>query len=178
MNYADLASLRHTADWGYAHPENYGYDFRDWVSPYTKSCHCHDGFMLVLQDWASHDYLVKGVDPTVQELGRDPNIQTNVRLSRLVEKYLDLQLEDCYVTNLFPFIKPGHMSAAIPVRDLQRAGEQFLAEEVRLCRPSVILALGGQVSSILAAIAIDHHALPHPAARISNARMEQAWSRR
>ena len=147
--YTELARLRCSTNWGYAQPEAYGYDFRDWVSPYTKSCHRHGGAMLVLQDWASHDYLIKGVDPTVQDLGRDPNIQTNVRLSRLVAKYLGRPLEACYATNLFPFIKPGHLSAAIPRRDLMRAGEVFLAAEVRLCQPAVILASGPDCREIL-----------------------------
>lgn len=175
MTYEELAKKRLDTDWGYAQPEDYGYDFRAWVSPYTKTCYQYGGLLLVLQDWASHDFLAGGVDATVQELGRDPSVQTNIRLGRLVEEFLGLQLEDCYVTNLFPFIKPGGMSSAIPRNHLLRAGKMFLSKEVLLVEPTLTLALGSQVSLVMKELGLSHLALPHPAARISKVQMENAW---
>ena len=69
--YRELAASRATARWpGYLQPEDFGYDFRDWVSPYTKSAHAFGGVAVVLQDWSSADTLRSGFDPDVQEFGR------------------------------------------------------------------------------------------------------------
>jgi hypothetical protein len=52
--YLDLAYKCATTFFpGYKQPEEFGYDFKDWVSPYTKTAHALDGIAVVLQDWSS-----------------------------------------------------------------------------------------------------------------------------
>jgi len=177
-NYAELARRRLTTRWGdYGHPEDYGYDFRDFVSPYTKSaCNLRADVMLILQDWASHDGLTAGgFKPVIQKHGHDPELRTNIRLKELLRRHLNLRLVDTYATNAFVFIKPGGMSSNIPTGDVARSISNFTAPEIALVRPRLVLALGSRVAKALRAAGIDCVALPHPAARISNARMDTAW---
>ena len=179
-DYTQLATYRRISRWdGYRQPEDYGYDFRQFVSPYTKTAGNHDAdVMLILQDWASHDGLTaRGVDPDIQRLGHDPTITTNKRLKSLLQRHLGLRLEDTYGTNAFVFIKPGGMSGNIPMADVRRSVAEFTLREVELVRPRVILALGARVHAALTSEGIEAQALPHPAARISNAAMDEAWQR-
>ena len=45
--------------------EEFGYDFREWVSPFTKGACRLGGIALVLQDWASSEKLAGQVDPDI-----------------------------------------------------------------------------------------------------------------
>jgi len=177
-SYDELALRRASARWdGYGQPEDYGYDFREYVSPYTKTAGNRDAdVMLVLQDWVSHDGLIaRGVDPVIQRLGHDPTIQTNIRLKSLLHRHLSISLEDTYGTNAFVFVKPGGMSGNIPIVDIQRSVTEFTVHEIELVKPRVVLALGKAVFAALGKTGIDAVALPHPAARISKAAMDAAW---
>lgn len=178
QRYEGLAKRRAEARWpGYAQPEDYGYDFRSFVSPYTKTAGNRNAdVLLVLQDWISHDGLIKrGVDQDIQRLGHDPSIRTNKTLKRLLRRYLDLALTDVYGTNAFVFIKPGGMSAGLPFRDLTRSIRQFTKLEIEIVQPKVVLALGSAVASALKGCEIDCVALPHPASRIGSEAMHEAW---
>lgn len=64
----------------HAQVEHFGYDFREWISPYTKGAQKRGGFAIVLQDWASTDALADAVDLDIQVHGRARNLLTNVRL--------------------------------------------------------------------------------------------------
>src|SRR5206468_6508914 len=75
-------------------PEDFGYDFANWVSPYTKGAHAIGGVMLVLQDWASKEGLCHTYHPQVQLLGRMPQLLTNRRLEVLLQRVLGLSLGD------------------------------------------------------------------------------------
>src|SRR5262245_634701 len=129
--YRDLARARVAARWpGYQQPEDFGYDFRDWVSPYTKSACRLGGIALVLQDWASADGLAGGPDPEIQKYGRKPSLRTNVVLSKLLRRIWGLSLAEVYATNAFPFIKGGSMSNRLPLRDVAKAAQLFAAVEL------------------------------------------------
>ena len=165
-DYLNLAARRVGTRWPpYKHPEDFGYDFREWVSPYTKSAHATGGTAIVLQDWLSAEFASKGIDPVVQAHGRVPSLATNRRLDALLERVLGLDISDVYITNAFPFIKPGGMSAAIPFRDVVRAVETFTVPELELAEPKKVLALGSQVHRALTKAGVKAVALPHPAAR-------------
>lgn len=71
-----------------------------------------------------------------------------------------------YVTNVFPFVKPGGMSSGIPQRHLVHAAARFAARELEIARPSIILALGRKTYTALRRLAVPCLGLPHPAARI------------
>lgn len=165
-DYLVLASRRaETSRPPYRQPEEFRYDFRKWVSPYTKGANAQDGLAIVLQDWASADRLAGGPEPTVQEFGRFPNLLTNRRLEKILTEVYGLRLEQVYVTNAFPFIKPGGMSSAIPLKDMVWAVRRFCAPELVLARPSRIIALGTRTHLALTRAGVDCAKLPHPAAR-------------
>ena len=114
-SYTALAKIRATSRWpGYKQPEDFGYDFRDWVSPYTKGAHTLGGVAIVLQDWSSEEKLLEGVNPEVQLYGRTLGLRTNKRLGILLSSVLKTSFADIYATNIFPFIKPGGILSCIP----------------------------------------------------------------
>ncbi len=112
-----------------------------YVSPYTKAAGNVDAsVMIVLQDWSSHDRLSGGLDADAIEHGHTPSLPTN--LKRLLGVHLGLSLAETYGTNLFPFIKPGSLSSAIPNRDLERAALEFAIPQMDIVAPRVAVCLG------------------------------------
>ena len=177
--YAELAKQRVDTQWpGYKQPEDFGYDFRTWVSPYTKSAHALGGVAIVLQDWVSSDRLSRGVEPALQEYGRDPALLTNRRLEALLSRVFNLGLDQVYVTNVFPFVKPGGMSGPVPKRDVSKAVATFTGPELTLVRPTLVLALGTLPYRALLRAGIQAIGVPHPAARIGSVEQHEAQWRR
>lgn len=143
---AELAKKRWGAKWdGYKNPFEYdpSYDCNQWVSPYSKSAHNVDAkVMLVLQDWASDEWLKDRKDESLSRLGYDKHLTTNINLKALLRNHLDLELADVFVTNLFPFVKPGGMNEPIPMADLRRAAEHFAFPQIVIIRPRLVLSFG------------------------------------
>jgi restriction system protein len=166
LTYEKLAAVRlQRVPDGYCQPENFGYDFRGWVSPYTKGAHKCGGIAIVLQDWASADFLAAAHDPRIAALGRDPDRITNSRLEQLLRNVLGLELSAVYATNVFPFVKPCGMSAPIPQRLANRTALEFTKPELDLARPAQVLALGRVAQRALRSVEVRCVDLPHPAAR-------------
>ena len=88
--------------------------------------------MVLLQDWASDDFLIKPVRPDIADCGHDPSNVTNVRLKALLRTHFGLEFEDIYATNVFPFIKPGGMSGAIKAADFGRAMREFAIPQLEI----------------------------------------------
>lgn len=173
-----LAQKRVASRWeGYGQPEDYDrYDFRELVSPYTRTAGNVDAeVMLVLQDWASHEALSGVFNPELARYGHDPRRITNKRLKDLLRRHLGLRLEDTYTTNLFPFIKPGGMSASIPASDLRRAAREFARPEVEIVRPLIVVALGSATARALSSVGVANIGVWHPAARKSADEMDTVW---
>jgi len=175
--YLDLAEKRVNTHWPpYKQPEDFGYDFREWISPYTKGAHSTGGLAIVLQDWASADGLAGGPDSDVQLIGRTRSLLTNKRLEAALKAATGLTLADTYATNAFPFIKPGGMSNNLRFSALLKAVSIFTGPELKLARPSLIVALGAQTFKALTRSGIQAVPLPHPAARgMSGADYAQMW---
>ena len=175
--YVALATERATArPRDHKQPEEFGYDFREWVSPYTKGAHFCGGFALVLQDWASTEGLEAGFDQEIQRHGRDVSLRTNVRLEQLLSSVLGVSLSEVYATNAFPFIKKGAMDARLRLREVVDTVRAFTVKELTIARPTVILALGAMSYLALQRAGISCVRLPHPAARIGGiAAHEHAW---
>jgi len=175
--YFELAAKRvSSAPDGYMQPEQFGYDFRSWVSPYTKGACKPGSIALVLQDWASEDGLRGGPNPRIAELGRDPCKRTNKVLEDLLHRFFGVSLKDVYATNAFPFVKPGAMAAPIPQHLVNETVRQFARRELELAAPSRILALGRVAHQALQSSGVPCIHVPHPAARIGNlAAHERAW---
>lgn len=176
-DYLALAKERANTVWPpYKQPEQFGYCFSEWVSPYTKGAHQMRGIALVLQDWASEEGLQGGPDPDVQTFGREPNRRTNRVLEILLARVFQLSIEQTYVTNAFPFVKPSSMSSHIRSADVRRTVDQFTRKELEIAKPTIILALGKHAYSSLRAAQIACVEIPHPAARIGNiGSHERAW---
>ncbi len=121
------------------------YECNRYVSPWTKSgCNLDAEVMVVGQDWASVDALVGdgSPDPVRARLGYNPISPTNKNLDRRLSEHLGLVRDDCYLTNMFPFIKPGKKAAKIRQRDMKHCAREFTLEEVRIVAPRLVLCLG------------------------------------
>ncbi|HVS82244.1 MAG TPA: hypothetical protein VHE60_10985 [Pyrinomonadaceae bacterium] len=116
----------------------------DFVSPYTKSAGKLDAeIMFMLQDWSS-DKSLNSLDEDSATLGYSRHVLTNRNLIRLLNATFGLTLRDAYGTNLFPFIKPGGMSADIPEADLIKAAREFALPQIRIVNPKLVICLGMQ----------------------------------
>ena len=117
----------------------------EYVSPYTKSAGNYDAeVFILLQDWASADGLMDSFDDESARLGYSPGLPTNRNLIDLLNRFFGLTLADTYGTNLFPFIKPGGMSASIPLRDLTKAAQEFALPQISIVKPRLVVCLGLQ----------------------------------
>jgi restriction system protein len=142
----ELAHKRQASRWpGYKSLADYqdGAYECDLVSPYTKAAGNVDAaVMILLQDWSSDVQLSGGLNSEAVELGRIPTLPTNKNLDRLVKKYFGLPLCETYATNLFPFIKPGTLSAPIPNCDLECAAREFALPQIDIVAPRLVICLG------------------------------------
>jgi len=164
--YSALASNRVRTRWApYKQPEDFGYDFRTWVSPYTKGANCIGGIAIVLQDWASADGLKGGPDPDVQRYGRTRTLLTNRRLEAALLGATRHKISQTYVTNAFPFIKPGGMSSGLRLSHLIKTVREFTLPELELVQPRILIVLGAQTTLAFERCGVDAISLPHPAAR-------------
>jgi hypothetical protein len=129
------------------------YDSR-FVTPYSKSSHnIHSDFLLILQDWASEDYLKNKSKDEYIPLGHDPRLPTNKFLKELLKKHLDYDLQDLYTINLFPYIKKGSMNHKIPSHDLLYAAKNFTLPVLNIIKPKWVFAFGIDVYNQLRKIA-------------------------
>lgn len=157
---------------GYRQPEEFPspdkqYDFRAWPSPYTKGAgNLHAYYMLILQDWSSEQKLLQqGWNEDVANLGRDPELMTNQRLTALLASVCQLTLADVYATNAFPLVKTGSISAPIPRRRITEVAQKILRREWEIVTPVRVLALGRMAAHAARSIGIEFTELPHPARR-------------
>lgn len=121
------------------------------VSPWTKSgCNVDADIMVVGQDWVSADAFKRyNRDSSVATEGYDPSFPTNKNLDSLLKKHFGVIRKDCYLTNLFPFIKSGHASASIPLKHLVQCATIFTLQEIRIVRPRLVICLGLRTFSAL-----------------------------
>lgn len=120
-----------------------GYYECDWVSPYTTSaCNIDADVAIVLQDWASHDWMSSHLDPEVKRLGYSPESHTNINLIALLDTHFQLKLSQTFATNMFPFAKPGGMNSAIPALHMRRAATEFAHRQICIVKPKLVVCLG------------------------------------
>lgn len=122
-----------------------------YVSPYTRgACNLDAEVFILLQDWASEDWLQGPFNPTVARLGRDPTLATNRNLEAYLREHFKLQpqwpggldLEQTFATNLFPFVKPGKMKTAISREILLDAANRFAIPQINIIKPRLVICLG------------------------------------
>lgn len=116
----------------------------DHVSPWTKSGSNVDAEVMVVgQDWSSSDSL-GATSPDLNSVmyGFSPKFPTNANLDALLKRHLRLARADCYLTNLFPYIKYGGPSANIPFKDLVACAKRFTLPEIEIVAPELVICLG------------------------------------
>ena len=114
-----------------------------FVSPYTKAASNVDAsILLLLQDWASDEWLRGPLNLETQRLGYTPGFPTNVALTALLRDHFQLGLGEAFATNLFPFVKHGGISSYIRVADLVAAAKQFAIPQVEIVQPILAICLG------------------------------------
>jgi uracil-DNA glycosylase len=157
-------------------PEDLGFDFRTWISPYTKGAHSLGGIAVVLQDWASSNGLINADKPLINAYGRTPDLLTNKRLEKLLKVVFNLELAGVYVTNIYPFVKSGGMSSPLRIGLVREAARELAIPELQIVKPTLVLALGKNAEAILRYFGVKCVGLPHPAARIGNTEShERIW---
>ena len=113
------------------------------LSPYTKaSANVDSDIIFVLQDWASEEFIKKGLSEETLNLGYDPNVKTNKNLKNLLRSHFGKDLNDIYTTNLFPFIKKGSMNSRIPHKFMRRAASDFLIPTIKVINPKLVVCFG------------------------------------
>lgn len=106
-------------------------------SPYSKGAGNPDARIFVmLQDWASDDYLCSRPAPELKTLGRDSHLPTNRNLESLLRKHFHVGIGDIFATNLFPYIKLGGIDRPIPQVDLVCAARFFGVPQIRKLLPA------------------------------------------
>ena len=164
----------------YRQPEDFGYDFSVWISPYTKGAHALGGIAVVLQDWLSADTLASPSHPRpdIQELGRDATRDTNKNLQKLLSRVFGLSIGDVYVTNAFPFIKLGANDANVSQALMDQTARDFAKQELEIVAPKVVMAMGRKSHTALTRAGIDCFHVSHPAARgMKLDAREEEWRR-
>ncbi len=119
------------------------YDTEGWVSPISnQACNVDAEWMLILQDWDSADNIPSELPFSSSLLGYDPELPTNKNLDRLLEEVLGLKRSDVFMTNLFPFLKSGSISASIPHADLVYCAKKYALPQVSIVRPRNVICFG------------------------------------
>lgn len=115
----------------------------DFVSPWTLGANAVDSdLMLVAQDWSSEDSLKKAEIAELCEFGRTPSLPTNKRIDSLLEEFFGRTFSSTFGTNLFPFIKQGSISSAIPMNDLMIAAREYCIPQIEIVEPRTVLVFG------------------------------------
>jgi uracil-DNA glycosylase len=86
---------------------------------------------IMLQDWASEEFLKQKGSEEIVEQGRAPMLGTNRNLDCLLLKHFEISIRDTYASNLFPFIKKGGMSEKSPRQDLAQNGPHQVPQNSR-----------------------------------------------
>lgn len=143
---------------------NGGYDFDDHVVPYSKSAfNLNAKIMIILQDWASENFLNRPINEVQKQLGHDPVLPTNKNLFRLLDKFFDLEFSEVYATDVFPFVKSGDMGTKIPMADMVLAANQFAIPQIKIISPKLVICLGRQTfNSIRKASGLKEISLSEP----------------
>ncbi len=140
---------------GYRHIESFveqdcglfkGFQTNRFVTPWTQSgCNYNAEVMIVGQDWCSEKEIKRAIakeDRCVFERGFSKRFPTNYNLAKLLCKHLGLERSDCWLTNVFPFIKGGSARLKIPIVELEKCAERFTLKEMDIIKPRLVICLG------------------------------------
>lgn len=114
------------------------------ISPWTKSgSNLNAEIMIVGQDWLGSDKLEEAPpDHHVVKYGFDPKFPTNANLDCLLQRHFGVKRVECYLTNVFPYIKGGDASVEIRLGDLKKCAKRFTLCEIQIVSPRLVICLG------------------------------------
>jgi uracil-DNA glycosylase len=126
---------------------NNGYwDEDDFVVPWSKlACNYSAKIMLIAQDWDSLENLsapLTAKRERIKLVGRNEKLLTNTRIDGLLDQYFGLRWQDIFATDVFPFVKPGHMRGDLRWDDLVRCALEFARPQIDIIKPLVVICLG------------------------------------
>lgn len=125
-------------------------DQSGYISPWTKSAsNVNSPIMIVAQDWISSGALEKGLNQNLVTLGYDPDLPTNKNLASLLKFHFGMVFQETYATNLFVFVKPGSMSANIPIKLLEYSSEKYTLPEIEIVDPKMVICLGSKTYQVI-----------------------------
>lgn len=120
------------------------YDFDDHVVPYSKSAFNLDSeIMFIAQDWASEDFMNKGIDLEQAQYGHDKKLPFNRLFFRILDEIFGIKFSDTYSTDAFVFIKPGKMDTSISANDMGRSSFQYALPQIDIIKPKLVICMGG-----------------------------------
>lgn len=126
------------------------YDFDDHVVPWSKTaCNYDADLMLIAQDWASADFLIKPFDKAQATLGYAAYLPSNKNLFSLLSDILRINFENVYATDMFVFVKPGDMGTRIPLSDLRKCAVDYALPQIRIIKPKIVVCIGSRVYNAL-----------------------------
>lgn len=130
------------------------YDQTDHVSPWSRSADNVDADCLIfLQDWSSDEILRGPWHQPTADFGHAPERRTNKQLIHYVDEFLATEISSHYVTNVFPFIKTGSISAGLKRNAVDYAAKKFAAPQVEIIRPKLVICAGNEAFNALRRLA-------------------------
>lgn len=120
----------------------------DYVSPFTKGANnVNANIFLVLQDWSSHNDMIKQVTNLEKQklelkYGYTPTQATNIKLAEMLKTHFSIEISDTYGTNLYPYIKMGDMDSPMLLKDLVFAAEHFALPQINIVDPKLVICFG------------------------------------
>ena len=85
------------------------------------------------------------LDSVLIDKGHDPGLPTNQNVKALLRAHFGIPLAQTYATNLFPFIKPGKMTADVPPKELAEAARTYTVPEIEVVEPKLVVCCGSAV---------------------------------
>jgi len=155
----------------------------DHVSPWSKSaCNVDAKVMIIGKDWGASIPLEKEPDEDRRRLGQTYLKLTNVNLREYLG-HMGLEFSQTYATNVFPFIKRGHIRQP----DMVYCARTYTLPQIEIISPRMAICLGKPAFDAVCSAAelhpkdwskariprihissVEIYGLPHPAARPIN----------
>jgi restriction system protein len=77
----------------------------------------------------------------IKRLGQTFDLETNQNLRQLLRR-MNLDFENTYATNLFPFIKSGRLDTPISAADMTLCASRYAIPQIEIVAPKMVVCLG------------------------------------
>jgi len=96
----------------------------------------------VLNDWCNINCVDENEILELERLGYGKNNDTNDKLDNLLDEHLNLSRKDVYITNAFPYLKPGALDKKISGPIMSWSIKEFLIPQIEIIKPKFVICLG------------------------------------